>query len=307
MCAAGSSRLSRPGSRHGSKRAVVIARVLSVALALALGAGARAQGPDKPDTVVVHSGELTLHALLWRPAGAGPFPAILFNHGSGHGVLSSSGEKYEHTMEWQGEQLGPVFARRGYVFLFLLRRGTGLSEGEGENSADSWNRELTAHGEKARNRAQLRLLETVELQDALAGLAYLRSLREVNARRVAVAGHSYGGSLTLLLAERDSTLRGAVVFSGSARSWPRSPEMRERLLKAAAHARVPTLLLFAENDYSIAPARALCAAMKRAGQRCEAKIYPAVGHTAQEGHSFVHLRIASWEPDVFSFLEPLIK
>src|SRR5262245_9328413 len=118
MCAVGSSRSSRPGSHHGRRRATVFARALSVVLALAVGADARAQRSERPATVVVHRGELILHALLWRPAGAGPFPAILFNHGSGHGVLSNSGNRYEHTMEWQGEQLGPVFARRGYVFLF---------------------------------------------------------------------------------------------------------------------------------------------------------------------------------------------
>ena len=147
----------------------------------------------------------------------------------------------------------------------------------------------------------------MKLEAGLAGLVYLRSLPMVDARRVAVAGHSFGGSLTFLMAERDSTLRGAVVFAGAAGNWQRSPELRERLLKAAGHSRVPAFLLFAENDYSTAPANALCAAMKRAGQRCEAKIYPAVGHSAQEGHSFVHLRVRSWEPDVFSFLKPLMR
>ena len=33
--------------------------------------------------VEVRSGSVTLHALLWRPQGRGPFPAVLFNHGSG--------------------------------------------------------------------------------------------------------------------------------------------------------------------------------------------------------------------------------
>jgi poly(3-hydroxybutyrate) depolymerase len=36
-----------------------------------------------PETVVVHSGSATLHAMLWRPQGREPFPAILLNHGSG--------------------------------------------------------------------------------------------------------------------------------------------------------------------------------------------------------------------------------
>src|SRR5450755_1340435 len=40
------------------------------------------QAPGGPETVVVHNGPITLHALLWRPQGGGPFPAILLNKGS---------------------------------------------------------------------------------------------------------------------------------------------------------------------------------------------------------------------------------
>ena len=39
--------------------------------------------PHGPDTIAVHSATTTLGALVWRPPGTGPFPAILFNHGSG--------------------------------------------------------------------------------------------------------------------------------------------------------------------------------------------------------------------------------
>ena len=61
-----------------------------------------------PDTVEVHSGTLTLHALVWRPQGAGPFPAVLFNHGSGH----ASGRGQDGTPDQRHpEQLGRIFAR----------------------------------------------------------------------------------------------------------------------------------------------------------------------------------------------------
>ena len=45
----------------------------------------RAENRDSsgPKTVKVHNGSVTLHALLWRPLGRGPFPAVLLNHGSG--------------------------------------------------------------------------------------------------------------------------------------------------------------------------------------------------------------------------------
>ena len=36
-----------------------------------------------PEIVNVSSGTLDLKGYLWKPVGAGPFPAELFNHGSG--------------------------------------------------------------------------------------------------------------------------------------------------------------------------------------------------------------------------------
>ncbi len=36
-----------------------------------------------PRTVEFSSGEVRLKAFLWKPTGPGPFPAVLFNHGSG--------------------------------------------------------------------------------------------------------------------------------------------------------------------------------------------------------------------------------
>jgi carboxymethylenebutenolidase len=67
-----------------------------------------------PDTVVVSSGALRLTGLLWKPSGSGPFPAVLFSHGAGR---DPSGV----------QAIGPVFAKHGYIFLYLFRRGHGLS------------------------------------------------------------------------------------------------------------------------------------------------------------------------------------
>jgi hypothetical protein len=48
--------------------------------------------------------------------------------------------------------------------------------------------------------------------------------------------------------------------------------------------------------------RILGAEMARLGKLHRVKIYPPVGRTADEGHDFVDLRVATWEPDVFAFL-----
>ena len=277
--------------------------VLVLALASALAAGAGGEASGGPDSVVVPSGALKLRAWLWRPEGQGPFPAVVFHHGSGRARDTVAGQDDQRGFERQAAALGPVFARHGYVFLYLFRRGAGLSAGQGAYSGDLLDRELKVHGEEAYSRLQLRLLETDELSDAIAGLASLRSLPDVDARRVVVAGHSFGGSLTLLVAERDANLRAAVDFAGAARSWARSPQLRARLLAAVGRTTAPVFFIHAANDYSIAPAKALAAEMARLGKPHKVRIYPSFGHSAGDGHGFVHLSVATWEPDVFAFLD----
>ena len=259
----------------------------------------RAEVPA-PDTVVISNGRLRLKALLWKPDGRGPFPAVLFNHGSWP-TSDRSGRPAQEILT-QAAVLGPVFARHGFVFLFLFRRGVGLSIGQGLSAADLIQAELAANGQDARNRIHLRLLETHELSDALAGLAYLRGLPEVDARSIAVAGHSFGGSLTLLVAEQDSHLMAVVDFAGAAGSWESSPQLRTRLLAAVAATTMPILFIHAENDYSIAPGKTLAAEMARLGKPHRLKIYPPFGTTASEGHNLVDLSVATWEGDVFAFL-----
>lgn len=273
---------------------------LLLVIALVFPVETRAEG-QPPDTVVVSSGQLRLNALLWRPAGRGPFPAVLFNHGSWP-TNSRSGRPAREIFA-QAAVLGPVFARHGYVFLFLFRHGVGLSAGQGSNVADLLDGELAANGREARNRLQLRLLEADELDDALAGMAFLRALPEVDSRRLAVAGHSFGGSLTILLAERDSSLAAAVDFAGAAGSWESSPQLRARLLAAVASTRVPIFFIHAANDYSVAPGKALAAEMARLGKPHRINIYPPFGTTASEGHNVVDLSVATWEHDVFAFLD----
>ena len=209
---------------------------------------AESRASEVPQTVEVRSGTLTLRALLWRPPGTGPFPAILLNHGSGR---SREELQLLGPYEQQANILGPVFARHGYVFLYLFRRGVGLSANQGISAVEVMNSEFAAHGQDARNTLQLRLLEDEEMSNALSGLAFLRALPEVDAREVATIGHSFGGSLTLLLAEREPNLRAVVIFSGAGYSWDRSAPLRARLLDAVAHVTAPIFFIHAANDFSL--------------------------------------------------------
>jgi dienelactone hydrolase len=279
---------------------VVPSTLIVSALALTSTLATTAAAQASPETVVIHNSSVTLHALVWRPQGRGPFPAVLLNHGS-----ARTREELERLgpYERQADILGPVFARHGYVFLYLFRRGVGLSADQGDNAVVLMNREFAAHGQEARNALQLQLLETSEMSDAISGLTFLRALPGVDARNVAVIGHSFGGSLTLLMAEREPDLRAVVVFSGAGYSWDRPPELRARLLAALARVAAPLFFIHAANDYSARPGQALDARLQELGKAHRLKIYPPVGRTAEDGHDILHLAVSQWEPDVFSFLD----
>ena len=179
------------------------------ALAIVFGVplvAAQNAGSHEPELVAVRSGDVSLRALLWRPAGTGPFPAVLLNHGSGR-----TREELERLgpYEKQAEAIGPVFARHGYVFMYLFRRGVGLSADQGVSSVDVMNREAAEHGQTARNALQLQLLENREAIDARAALAFLRARSDVDRRDVALVGDSFGSSLTLVVGERRTRFAGS--------------------------------------------------------------------------------------------------
>ena len=94
-------------------------RVLAALIGLPLALGMRPTSASQ--TVAFNSGSQVLHGRLYKPAGAGPFRAILFNHGSAPGLLNDQAF----------DLIGPLFVARGWVFFAPYRRGQGLSSDAG--------------------------------------------------------------------------------------------------------------------------------------------------------------------------------
>ena len=260
--------------------------------------------PVAPQTVEIASGTLRLKAFLWKPAGHGPFPAVVFNHGRSYDPQQHTARL---TITEAAQILGPVFVKHGYVFLYLFRRGEGPSADQGTFLGDLLQREEAAKGEEGRKHLQFILMTTDQFDDASAGLSFLKNLSEVDAQRVAVVGHSFGGQLTLLEAERDPAIRAAVTFGAAAGSWDGSAELRARLLAAVGKITTPVLLIHTANDYSVTPGKCMADEFARLSKPHVLKIYPPVGETTSDGHNFLYTDVALWENDVFNFLDQNVR
>jgi carboxymethylenebutenolidase len=247
---------------------------------------APAETPPTPVEVTFSSGNLVLHGFLYKPEGHGPFPAVLWNHGS------------ERRPGWLPE-LAPIFLSRGYAFFIPHRRGHGRSPGD--YVMDLLDRAKQSGGPRARDKELVELMEQ-HLQDQLAALSYLKGLPEVDPQRIAVAGCSFGGIQTVLMAEQGLGLRAAVDFAGAAQNWQYAPELRARMIHAVQHSEMPIFFIQAKNDYDTSPSRELAAAMEKSGKPHDLQIFPAFGKSNQDAHEFCVHGGEVWAPQVFSFL-----
>jgi carboxymethylenebutenolidase len=244
------------------------------------------------ETMTFQNGLITLHGLLYKPEGTGPFPAVLYNHGSAPGMLSN--EAFE--------AIAPVYVSRGWVFFAPYRRGQGLSATAGPYIVDEINAARKSGDIRAAAATMVKLLETDQLDDQLAALAWLKKQSFVDSNRIAVAGNSFGGIEAVLGAERVKYC-AAIDAAGGAESWALAPELQVRMIAAVRNSQTPIFFFQATNDHNLAPSRTLSAAMKGAGKIAEVRIYPAFGKSAADGHSFTWLGSSAWADDVFQFLQ----
>jgi carboxymethylenebutenolidase len=241
-----------------------------------------------PEEITFTSGGRELHGFIWRPEGAGPFRAVLWNHGS---------EKLP------GSQpiLAKFYTAHAYVFFVPHRRGQGRSPGDYIQDLIT----QAAPGERAQRMVEL---QQAEVEDVIAALDYLRSRPYVDPARIALSGCSYGGIQTLLAGERDLGLKALVPFAPGAMSWEQNVRLQDRLVHAVGLAKAPVFLLQAQNDYSLAPSRVLRIEASKKAKPFESKIYPSFGSTHQEGHwGFCSSATDVWGNDVLAFLEKQMK
>lgn len=222
--------------------------------------------PD-PDTAA--------HAVLFRPAGEGPFPLALIAHASTQNVLRRA-----QMPQPEYKALSAWLVARGFAVLVPERPGHGATGGkylEDQGGCDEANY----------SRAGYATADSIK-----AALAFLRGQPFIRPDNAVVVGHSAGAWGALALAAEDpKTIAAIIAFApgrgGHANDAPNQVCAPHTLIASAAEfgadARVPVLWLVAANDSYFTPelSRQMAEAFRSGGGKVDFRVLPAAG---SEGH-----------------------
>jgi len=132
-----------------------------------------------------------LRALLLKPAGPGPFAAVVALHGCS-GLFDSQGKLRAREAAW-----GDVLTARGYVVLFPDSFGPRGVSADCEGSVRPW---------------------TARSYDAYGALHYLQSQSFVIGERIGLMGWSHGGATVIFAIAPGSIARPAELLKGDFRA-----------------------------------------------------------------------------------------
>lgn len=151
----------------------------------------------KKEEVTFVSGLLQLSGTVLLPKGDGPFPAVVFLHGSGESTRDQN--------LWRAKK----FVKQGYIALIYDKRGTGESEG----TKDDW-----------------RFFSFDSLaQDAVAAIDYLKTRPDVKKEKIGLLAASQSGWVAPLAATKSRDISFLVIISASV-----STVAEDRLFERAA-------------------------------------------------------------------------
>lgn len=254
------------------------------------GGVAQSSQPANPEysTFFYTHDKLKLEGYFYKPAGAGPFPVVVYNHGSRAGF-----EHEERPMAF----IANVFVPAGYAVIVPERRGYGKSEGEAFAQEVGQGR-----GEQFVGRQQ------AEAGDVLAAVDYAKANLPVDTKRIVLMGFSFGGIVTTFAASRSSDFAAVVNQAPGALNWKRSQAMVDELLSAARKIKVPMICMAAQNDATNENVNRICGEAKKHGGAAEVMIYPPFSDERAQipgaaGHGiFSRYGVNLWEKDVLAFL-----
>jgi dienelactone hydrolase len=236
-------------------RAVLTLLILAAAACFADGGSAGAAG--NPETIEIPQGEnLKLKAVLYRPEGPGPFPAVIGLHNC-TGLTNSAGVIGARYIDW-----GQRLAKDGFAVLLPDSNGSrGLGSQCGTNQ-----RSLRVDHER--------------VADAMAARLWLQQQSWVAADRVSLLGWSSGAIAALWTVRARTQMLTQVQDGPDFRSAVVLYPGCRRLFNAAWSARVPTLILIgrADDQASAAACQQMVSGTRGRSARVAIHVYPGAYH-----------------------------
>ncbi len=217
------------------------------------------------EKINIPEGSLTLHALLYRPAGPGPFPAVVALHDcSGLHRQRRTGSRRYH--EW-----ARLLSAKRFVVLFPDSFGSrGL-------------------GSQCRVRQTRVRASRERVLDANAARRWLQTQKFVRPEHISLLGWSSGGIAALwTVRPNEAPGDGSADFRSAVALYPGC----RRLRQTAWSARVPTLILIGgADDWTLASTcQQMVAGARGRSARAEIIVYPGAVHGFDRPNSPIRLR-----------------
>ena len=193
-------------------------------------------------------GDIDMRAEVYKPAGNGPFPTLIFSHGRAADRLDRANLKYPipkgHVRYWLA---------KGIAVVAPIRVGYGATGGADQEASGAF---INATG-VCTSKPDFPHLVKVTRDITLTALAWTRAQPWVDKDRIILEGQSVGGFATIAtVAAQPPGVIGYINFAGGAAGWPdRAPghscdqeQLREVIGELGKTAKIPGLWLYAKND-----------------------------------------------------------
>jgi pimeloyl-ACP methyl ester carboxylesterase len=208
---------------------------------------------------------IRLEVVIKKPSGGGPFPLLVFNHGStGRGT-----EPGLFTATQVSLEIADLFVNKGWMVAFPQRRGRGKSDGlYDEGFAPDRTQGYSCDPDRSLPGADR------ALDDIKAAVEALQQRSDVAAGPILIGGVSRGGVLAIAYAGmHPEQVLGVLNFVGGwmGEGCSTASEINGALFQRGGKFSRPTLWLYGQHDsyYSIEHSRSNFDAFKKAGGKGE--------------------------------------
>ena len=228
-----------------------------------------------------------LQVTVLTPAGTGPFPLVVMNHGSSASARPDLEPRYRYTFS------AYYFLSRGYAVALPMMRG--FSGSEGKQILNGCNQESVG---------------LANARDIRAVVDFMLTQSYVDGNQVVMAGQSLGGWNTLAFGTLNHpNVKGLINFAGGANISTCGSTL-DTLARAAEHfgaqTSIPSIWFYGENDSKFAPPiwHAMYEHYSDAGGHAELVEY---GRFMIDSHNLLGFPegLTIWAPKVDEFLSKI--